>query len=1167
MKIKRLELKAFGPFTNRTLDFSSDLPGLHVVYGPNEAGKSSSLRALQALFFGFEKTSADNFLHPHPQFLVGGCLQAHDGRELTFYRRKKTKNSLFDQQDNPLDPAVLTPFLHGIDKGLFTALYGIDHAALVEGGQAILAQHGEAGQALFAAGTGLASLKSIVDKLEGEGDDLFRPRGSNQAISVVLAQYKELQGQIKHATLAGRDWQERQRALDEAEKQLAEASGLRNRLNREKHQLERLKQALPFLGQRRILRASLAELGQVVELPADFAEQRRNLEQLERDARRRLAAEGDRLLELKEKSRGISLNQGVLDHAEAIEELQQGLGKYRSGKIDSARLEGQRISCRTEAANLLKQIRPGIALAEIEGLRPSLAKRKTIQVLGAGQEALAQGVRQASRLLQTTGKELENAGLELQQLKSAIEVGKLARAVGLAQKVGDLDGVIAARRQDLAGARQECQAALQRLGLWSGSLELLADLAVPLAETVHRYEEEFHLLAEEKRQHQLEYGQLASELAALREQLREIAHGAEVPTEEELGHYRHRREQGWQLLRRQWLHGEDVVAESSAYDPEQPLPMAYEKMVGIADQTADRLYREAERVQKHASLKARVTGIDQRLLELESLMGRGELAWVAVTARWQLLWTPRGIDPLPPREMLAWLGGFDKLRFQVLEAAKVTREVADHETRRRQLQGALGAELAAVGEPVDLSTEELSPSLQVAEAFVQRMQGEQARRELLTGKIGDLRKVWESAQGELAAVEAEQRQWQSRWDSALAPLGLSGQILPVEALDFLETLQGCFDKVQEAEVFRKRIEGIARDAREFEEKILAVLQDIAPDCLGLEPSPAVAQLKVRLGRASQDQAVLRQYATEIATLEKNKAATTLELAGYEAQLMGLRRLAGCQSEEHLNAAERCSSEYLKLKERLAEVEVSLARIAEGISLADLEEQAQGLDPDDLPERIEGIAAEIEVRLDPEIRRLSETIGREKNELARMDGSGKAAELADTAQQVLAKIRRLSERYIRIKLATRFLREEIERYRAENQDPVLTIAGRYFRELTLDSLAGLRTDPDEQGQPVLFGVRPNGDWLPVAGMSSGTRDQLYLALRLATLEWRLESSEPMPFIVDDILIHFDEQRSRATLKVLADLAEKTQVILFTHSRQIFQTAQALMAGGRVFCHQL
>jgi uncharacterized protein YhaN len=120
---------------------------------------------------------------------------------------------------------------------------------------------------------------------------------------------------------------------------------------------------------------------------------------------------------------------------------------------------------------------------------------------------------------------------------------------------------------------------------------------------------------------------------------------------------------------------------------------------------------------------------------------------------------------------------------------------------------------------------------------------------------------------------------------------------------------------------------------------------------------------------------------------------------------------------------------------------------------------------------------------------------------------------------------------------------------------------------LGSFVGLRTDIDDQGQPVLIGVRPNGAWLQVGGMSSGTCDQLYLALRLATLEWRIQSSEPMPFIVDDILINFDDQRSKATLKALSNLAEKTQVILFTHHGQVFEDAKALTSNNRVFIHQL
>lgn len=141
MKIERLELKAFGPFTDRVLDFASDLPGLHIVHGRNEAGKSSSLRALQALLFGFPHRTSDDFLHPYSQLVVGGRLHGADGRKLVFYRRKRNKNDLFDAQDNPLPAEALAPFLHGLSAELFAAMHGINHEALVRGGQVGAVRH------------------------------------------------------------------------------------------------------------------------------------------------------------------------------------------------------------------------------------------------------------------------------------------------------------------------------------------------------------------------------------------------------------------------------------------------------------------------------------------------------------------------------------------------------------------------------------------------------------------------------------------------------------------------------------------------------------------------------------------------------------------------------------------------------------------------------------------------------------------------------------------------------------------------------------------------------------------------------------------------------------------------------------------------------------------
>ena len=95
------------------------------------------------------------------------------------------------------------------------------------------------------------------------------------------------------------------------------------------------------------------------------------------------------------------------------------------------------------------------------------------------------------------------------------------------------------------------------------------------------------------------------------------------------------------------------------------------------------------------------------------------------------------------------------------------------------------------------------------------------------------------------------------------------------------------------------------------------------------------------------------------------------------------------------------------------------------------------------------------------------------------------------------------------------------------------ASELFQRLTLGSFAALRIDFDEDGEQVLAGVRPDGGPVLPQAMSEGTSDQLYLALRLASLEIWLRRGEPMPFIVDDILVSFDNRRAAATLAVLAE----------------------------------
>ncbi|MCF8114678.1 MAG: AAA family ATPase, partial [Desulfotignum sp.] len=180
MRINRLDLIAFGRFTEKSLDLSEGDLGLHLIYGDNEAGKSTSLRALTGWLFGIPARTSDNFVHANPQLRIGGELQLSTGETIEFVRRKGNKDTLLAYgSDEPLDETRFRRFLPpGIDETIFTRLWGIDHERLIAGGQELLEQSGDLGQALFSAAAGTANLRDILMEMQNSAVDIFKPRGS-----------------------------------------------------------------------------------------------------------------------------------------------------------------------------------------------------------------------------------------------------------------------------------------------------------------------------------------------------------------------------------------------------------------------------------------------------------------------------------------------------------------------------------------------------------------------------------------------------------------------------------------------------------------------------------------------------------------------------------------------------------------------------------------------------------------------------------------------------------------------------------------------------------------------------------------------------------------------------------------------------------------------------
>ena len=191
MKFVRVTFRCFGPFEEQSLDLSGPC-GFHVVFGPNEAGKSSALRGLHALLFGFPVQSADDFRFKYNQFRIHASLVDSAGTTLECIRRKGKKATLLTADEKTEIPeASLTRFLGGLQQLQFEQLFGLDSKRLVEGGRDITDGRGDLGEALFAAGAGLAGLRALAQTLEERRLALYRFRGQTQLINKALSDHEK----------------------------------------------------------------------------------------------------------------------------------------------------------------------------------------------------------------------------------------------------------------------------------------------------------------------------------------------------------------------------------------------------------------------------------------------------------------------------------------------------------------------------------------------------------------------------------------------------------------------------------------------------------------------------------------------------------------------------------------------------------------------------------------------------------------------------------------------------------------------------------------------------------------------------------------------------------------------------------------------------------------
>ncbi|MGO9463460.1 MAG: AAA family ATPase [Isosphaeraceae bacterium] len=1172
MKILNLRLQAVGPFSGVELAFSRCNQGLQLVYGPNEAGKSSALRALSYLLFGFPRLSADCFIHPNEHLRVGGKLVRDDGEELEFVRRRGNQNTLRGLDDSSVVPDErLARFLGGLNRDTFEALFGIDHERLTQAGEEIRTGHGQLGELLFAAGSGLAGLRQAQEKLQQELEALFKPQGKNPRINKTLAEFRESQDELKRNQLSSNEWLEHDREYHEA---LSKAAGLHEevRAARAEHgQITRIRQAIPLVARRRLLLQQLAELGDVVRLREDFGAEFRETQNKLGLAEQTIKQTRLEIADIDARLDQLDLPRLLLDAGPEIEALQERLGAVEKATLDRIRIENFRDDSEHQSRRILRELGHPAELDRAESLRLRIDEPMVIRQLGQRSAQLRGQAEEARRTIVRHQDQIERFDKASTDLEQPRDVEPLRVVVRRARKAGDLDARLAEARGRLARVEKKASLTLSQLPGWSRSPEDLQRLSVPLGATLDQFEARFQAIAQER---QSIDERLAAEEISIRQiesMLQTLELQQDVPTEEALEAARKRRDLGWQLVKAGWLEmkvvQEKIAAFLADFPPADNLAVAYEQAVDRCDVLADRLRREADRVARKAEVLASLHRHQAARHASETDVKQLDHQERDLQLEWAKLVEPLGImtQCQTPAELRAWARSRDEV-IQLLEKVEEARQdVEPLEQAFETHQVALKRFTADLGELPSASDCDLAGLLDRAETIIKQQDDLIQKRSKLETKRDGVRSELAAAQLSLREAEADLDTWRGEWAAKMVRIGLEPAAAPEQAEVVLTRTYELFECLEKRRDHLSRIRGIDRDAELFARDVGSLVVRIAAE-LGNQPTGDQARELFRLLREARSAA--QTHATLLE--QRNRAESKLQDAETRcgAARISLERHcqeAGCTDIDQLPEAQRRSQDSTRLETDLAACTEQLLVEAAGADIGDFAAQVERADSSALESSIKELEDKIASH-EEELRRLDQTIGTKRAELARMDGSDRAAECAEKIQTLVVRLQGDAARYAALKLAATVLHKGIERYREKNQGPILARASTLFAALTGGSFTRLQID-DDDGRSVLKGVRPDGRLVGTDGMSDGSHDQLYLALRLASLESWLDAHESVPFVVDDILLNFDDERATAALRELAGLSRRTQVLFFTHHRHIIDLARAELSDDLVFVHEL
>ncbi|MCY8287162.1 MULTISPECIES: ATP-binding protein [unclassified Bacillus (in: firmicutes)] len=354
LRIKSLHIYHYGKFSNQTFHFSAS--PVQLIYGLNEAGKTTMMSFIESMLFGFPKTKK---YEPKTGGVYGGVLEA-EHPEYGVVKIERTKGTaeklrVYTEKGEVKHGDFLKQLFQGTDRALYKAIYSFDVFGLQEIHAFNRDKIGEF--LLFSSLFGAEAVSKLDSRLAKESERLYKPNGRNPQLNQELETLKQLAAKLKQAEAEEAGYHqllEEKRTLEArleaAETELKEAAG-------HIRMIEGAIELKPLLNEKATLEQAIAQYPeQARQFPADGLHQLEKYESHLHPKSAQLEALRVKMAELDKQMQKLNPDRDILARETLIQELSAGFHMYQSYGEQLVAIQAQLRQSSAQAAAGLEQL-------------------------------------------------------------------------------------------------------------------------------------------------------------------------------------------------------------------------------------------------------------------------------------------------------------------------------------------------------------------------------------------------------------------------------------------------------------------------------------------------------------------------------------------------------------------------------------------------------------------------------------------------------------------------------------------------------------------------------------------------------------------------------------------------------------------------------------------